>query len=533
MKKWMISLLILTMSFIFVACGSAPQDVNESGKAAESVESADLTTSSSSEAESGLKTLNMAIFWLDPNLEPTEGWNGWALTRCGIGENLVQIDENLKFKSVLAASYEQIDEKTTVFRIREDAKFQNGKPVDAAACKASIERALEISDRDDVKFGVDVIEAEGQTLTIKTLAPETSLINKLTDPVFIIVDTEAAKDENFKYAPICTGAFKVVNFDPALGMTLEKNANHWSGDIAVDVVNVKYIQDGTIRTMALQSGEIDLATQIQSKDLGIFENDENYVVYKGPNLRVFILRLNMDKPYMRNKAFRQALSYGMDKATYATQIVSGIPAKGPFNDSLPFGYEGDDYYTYNPEQAMALLDAEGFLDTDGDGIRESEGKNIVLKYVSRTNHGIDANNIGIAMQSQYKAIGLGLEVIQVENYADMAKSGDFDMLWERWTSAPSADPEYFLTASYKSGSAGNYGKYTSDAFDTLCDTLEKTDARSERESLGIKGSEMLIEDVASLFLYYQEGNVVTRKNVGGVYRFISEIYYIDDRITVK
>ena len=298
-------------------------------------------------------------------------------------------------------------------------------------------------------------------------------------------------------------------------------------------MNVKYIQDGTTRAMALQSGEIDLATQIQTKDLGLFENDADYVVYKGPNLRVFILRLNMDKPYMSHKAFRQALSYGMDKATFATQIVGGIPAKGPFNDSLPFGYNGDDYYVYNPEKANELLDSEGFVDTDGDGIRECDGENIVLKYVSRTNHGIDANNVGIAMQSQYKAIGIDLEVIQVENYSEMAKTGDFDMLWERWTSAPSADPEYFLTSCYKSDSAGNYGNYSNDAFDTLCNTLEDTKPKTERENLGVKGSEMLIEDVASLFLYYQEGNVVTRKNVGGVYRFISEIYYIDDRITVE
>ena len=137
------------------------------------------------------------------------------------------------------------------------------------------------------------------------------------------------------------------------------------------------------------------------------------------------------------------------------------------------------------------------------------------------------------MQSQYKAIGLGIEVVQVENYSEMAKNGDFDMLWERWTSAPSADPEYFLTASYKSGSAGNYGHYSNEAFDALCETLEQTKDTAKRESLGVKGSEMLIEDVGSLFLYYQEGNVVTRKNVGGVYRFISEIYYIDDRITVE
>ncbi len=485
------------------------------------------------EKDDKAKTLNMALFWLDNNLEPTEGWNGWALTRCGIGENLVQIDENLDFKPVIAKSYEQLDERTTVFNIREGIKFHNGNPVDAAACKASIERALKISDREDVKFPVETITAEGQKLTIRTTKPCPTLINNLADTVYVIVDTSVADDENFKFKPVATGAFKIVKFSPDRGMTLEKHKEYWGGDIGVDVVNVKYIQDDATRTMALQSGDIDLATQIGAKDLTLFEGNDDFVVQKGPNLRIFLLRLNMNKPYMKSLEFRQALCYGMDKETYAKQIVNGIPAKGPFNDMLSFGYKGKDYYSYDPGKARDLLDKAGFVDTNGDGIREANGKNIVLKYVSRTNHGKDANNIGTAMQAQYKELGLGMEVIQVENYADMAKTGDFDFLWERWTSAPTADPQYFLEAGYKTGSAGNYGNYSNPELDELCNELEGTFEKDNRDKLGIKGSEMLMKDVASLFLYYQEGTVVTTKKVEGVHRFISEIYYIDDRVKVK
>ena len=46
--------------------------------------------------------LNMAIFWLDNDVDPINGWNGWTLTRCGIGENLIQTDENMNFKPSIA-----------------------------------------------------------------------------------------------------------------------------------------------------------------------------------------------------------------------------------------------------------------------------------------------------------------------------------------------------------------------------------------------------------------------------------------------
>lgn len=526
MKKFLVALSIISLCFVLVACSGQ----NKS----EQLNNSNLEeTKADSQESKDVKTLNMALFWLDSNIEPTEGWNGWTLTRCGIGENLVQFDENMNLKSIIAESYEQIDETTTVFNIRKGVKFHNGNPVDAQACKASIERALEISNRDDVKFSVEFITAEGQKLTIKTKKPDPTLINKLADPVYVIVDTSVADDANFKFKPIATGAFKVVDFNPDLGMTLEKHDEHWSGDIGVDIVNVKYIQDGTTRSMALQSGEIDFATQIGAKDLKIFQDNDEFKVQKGPNLRIFLLRLNMDKPYMKSLAFRQALSYGIDKETYATKIVNGVPAKGPFNDMLSFGYKAEDCYSYNPEKARELLDKAGFVDSNGDGIREIDGKNIVLKYISRTNHGNDANNIGTAIQSQYKEIGIGMEVIQVENYANMAQSGDFDMLWERWTSAPTADPEYFLEASYKTGSSGNHGNYSNEELDKICDELGKVFDKKNRQNLGIEGSEILMKDVASLFLYYQEGNIVTRKNIDGVHRFISEIYYIDDRVKVK
>jgi peptide/nickel transport system substrate-binding protein len=359
-------------------------------------------------------------------------------------------------------------------------------------------------------------------------------VNNLSDPVFIIVDAQAAADnENFKFAPVTTGAFKVTSFDKDTGMTLEKHAGHWSGDIGVDKVNVKYIQDGATRTMALQSGEIDLATQINSNDLTLFEGDENFIVQKGPNLRVFLLRLNMDKPYMSDLKFRQAVRMGMNKKIYAEEIANGTPAKGPFNDMLSFGYKGEDAYAYNPDQAKKLLDEAGYVDTDGDGIREANGENITMKYVSRTNHGSDANNIGIAMQAQLKEIGLSLEVLQVENYKDMAAAGDFDMLYERWTSAPSADGQYFLSSGYETGSAGNYGHYSNPDLDAICEALVTEFDKSERDALSIEGSKILMEDVGTLFLFYQQGNVVTNKKVSGVERFISEIYYVDHRVEVN
>jgi peptide/nickel transport system substrate-binding protein len=486
-------------------------------------------------AFAGGKNLNIALFWLDENIEPTEGWNGWTLTRTGVGENLAQIDENLKIKPVIAESWEQIDPTTTVFKIRKGVYFQNGQLVDASACKASIERAHSITNRKDMKFPLESITAEGNTLTIKTTKPYSILTNILADPVYIIVDAKAAfKDpEGFKVKPICTGPFKVITFAPDKGLTLEKHGKYWKGVPDVDTIAVKYLPDGSTRTMALQSGEIDLATALNANDLKLFEDKDKFIVKKGPNLRVFQLKLNFERPYMKNLKFRQALIHGIDKDVYATKLAGGVPARGPFNSMLPFGYKGDEYYAYDPQKAKKLLDEVGFVDNDGDGIREMNGKNIVMEYIFSTNHGKKAQSIGTAMQSQYKAIGLGLKLIQLESIVELGKKGKFDLKFERWTSAPTADPQYFLEASFKTEGYLNEGRYSNPEFDALCDKLGDAYDKAKRYELGIEATKILLEDIPGIFLFYGMGNVVTNQKVDGVYRFISEVYYIDDRVKLK
>ncbi|MBC7002336.1 hypothetical protein BIZ37_07180 [Photobacterium sp. BZF1] len=477
------------------------------------------------------KTVNMALFWLDGDVEPTSAWNGWTLSRTGVGENLLQIDENLEFKPMVASSWKQLDEITTEFTIRSGVVFHNGEKVDAEAVKASIERVLEITDRKDLILPIDSIEADGMRLVVTLKFPYATLLNELADPLYTIIDANAAaNDENFRFKPIATGAFKVESFDAETGLVLKKHAEYWNGEPSIEQINVKYIQDAAARSMALQSGELDIASQINPMDLNILKNDPKLNVLTGPNLRIFFLRTNFAQPWMKIPEFRQALRHAIRKDIYAERIAGGIPARGPFNELLPFGLGGDDTYSFDVDRAKALLDKVGIVDSNGDGFREFEGEKITLKYVSMTHHGSVAQNIGIAMQSELKKVGIDMEVLQMENHVEVAKQGQFDFIYERWTSAPTLDPQYFLESSFKTGARGNVGSYSNPQLDELLAELERVTDHEKRNQLGQQGSKLLMEDTAGIFLFYQQGNLVHNKRIEGIYKFISEIYYVDDRI---
>ena len=484
------------------------------------------------------RTATLSLFHEETSIDPASSWRGWVLARFGIGENLLQIDENLQFKPMVAESWKQADDRTAVFTIREGVTFHNGKKVDAAACKASIERIFRESDRSDVRFPLESITAEGMTLTVRTSQPVPTILNCLADTAFIIVDAEAAKTAgpDFKFKPICTGPYKVEDFRAGIGMTLAAHEGHWKGKPHMDRLEVKFIPDAKTRALALQSGELDFAAQIPPTELPLLEKDPKLKVLAGPNLRVFFLRLNMGHEILRNLAFRQSVHHAIQKDLYAEKIALGIPARGPFSELLPFGHQGPDSYPHDVEKAKALLEQAGFKDTNGNGIREFQGKDITLTYLYNTNHAPDAKNVGLAMQADLKKVGIGLELRQMENNIEEVKAGKFDFRYERWTSAPTMDPQYFFEAGFKtdpeaqSTGNGNVGLYSNKEFDALIEELSLTPDQAKRRELGRTGAKMLMDDVAAIFIFYQKGDVVHNKRLDGIYRFPSEIYYIDERL---
>lgn len=477
------------------------------------------------------KVLNVGLFWMPENIDPATKWNGWMLPRLGIGENLVRVDENLKFQPSIAKSWRVIDAKTTEFTIREGITFHDGKKLTPRDVKLSIERAMSETGRKDVKFPLESIVVDGQKVTIKTSEPFPTLVNVLADPVYVI--TTGFKNIDFATKPIATGPFKVVSYDKAKGISLVKHDDYWGGEVGVDKVEGVLMKDGTSRTMALQSGELQLTTQLSYNDLKMLEKSDKFVVQKGPNVRIFMIRLNLDKGYMKNPKFRQAIAHAVNKKAIATDVVKGYEAKGPFPPVFDFSYKGQEPYAYSVSKAKKLLDDANIVDSNNDGIREFNGENIILEFFARTGHGANAKNSGIAIQSSLKKIGIGVKVNQVKSFGDILKKGDYDIVWERWTAAPTLDALYFLQSSFATDSTGNKGAYSNPKFDMLIKELRAEANTQKRNDIAQKAVKILLEDVPALFIYHGLGSIVTSKDVSGVYRFPTEIIYIDSRVMMK
>ena len=476
--------------------------------------------------------LRVAMFWVSTTLDPADGYNGWVLSRIGAGETLVRLDENAELTGCIAESWEQPDENTWVFQIREGVTFSNGTPVDAAACKAAIERAFAENTRAEEYFVPASIEADGMTLTIRTETPTGALAHNLAEPLFTIVDT-SVDEETMDTAPVTTGPYQVAEFTSEMSVELVRNDSYWDGIPGVSGVSVYSVPDSESRVLAMQAGEADLTTTIDNTSLQLFADESQYTVYEALTPRVNVVYYNNGSDLLSDIRMRQAVSYAADKDTYAS-LIGCAPATGLYSTALACGQDVADAYPHDPEAAAEILDSLGYLDTDGDGIREKDGENIVFRYVIAADHGSsDSALIAQALQADLQEVGLGCELIQTENMADIRAAGEYDFCSANDSTAPTADPEVFLFQHYYTGGSSNYQNYSNPAVDSLIDTLAATFDPDERQSVAREASEQILQDAGSLYVGYIYGNTVVGSRVQGAKQFPIDYYIVTKDITLS
>ena len=489
-------------------------------------------SNSSDSKESGKELVyGTGVYATTGSLDPAEAsYNGWFTLRYGIGETLFKVNDDSTIEPWLVKEYKTVDDTTWEIVIKDGITFSNGKELDAEAAKASIQRVL---DNKDVAAGqalsVDSIEADGQTLTIKTTKPNPALINQLCDPDLVILDVDS---EDMKTKPVGTGPFVVESFDEKQ-CVVDKNENYWDGDVKLDKVTVEYIEDNDTIAASLQSGDIDIAGGLSFTNLQKFENDDNYKVDTNSTSRVYMLYYNFKNELLNDKNIRKAIDMCIDKDSYVSSLLqgSGVVAKGPFPSSMDIGKDVKDN-GYDVEEAKKLLKEAGCEDTDNDGILEKDGKKLsfdIITYSSRA----ELKDISTALQDKLKEVGIEIANINVyEAVEDQLGAGDFDICAYSWTTAPIGDPYYFIGYCYGSDSDCNYGKYSNKEVDKLVDELSTEFDQDKRAKLANEIVQIGNDDVAFSYVAHLNKGYAMKSSVSGFEQSTSDYYELNKDLSI-
>ena len=470
-------------------------------------------------------------------LEPTEQYFSWVVSRYGVGETLVRFDENGEIVPCLAESWKiSEDQLTWTFKIREGVKFSNGDDMTPELVKASLERTFELSDRAVSFFEPASMEVDGQNLLIKTKEPVAILPGSLADPLFLIVDTQADTDAFAMEGPICTGPYAVESFSPTDSCVVVRNEYYWDGEVPLDKVTLKCIDDQTTRSMALQTDEVQIAYNLKTENLADFEDSGEYNIQQLESLRSTYAFMNQNG-VLGDKALRQAVIRGLDKETYCDTLLEGgaTAGKAPVPPTLDFGFdELKDENAYDPDGAKALLEEAGYKDTDGDGFVETpSGEKLELNFVIYTSRE-ELNVYAQAAQASLKDMGINvkLNTVSYETLLDMRDSGEFDMLIWNVLVANTGDPEKYLRENWYSTSSSNQMGYSNPQVDEIVDQLVTEFNEDTRKNLIMQIQQLIMDDAATVFFGYETTYLFSSKSVTGVKMYPMDYYWLTKDISL-
>lgn len=481
--------------------------------------------------DSSSKTLNAAMFWISTSLDPTNNYDGWVLSRIGVGETLLKLNEKYEVEPSLAKSYEQIDDTTWKFTLNNSVTFSNGKKVTGKHVQQCLERAFKNNTRAVDYFDLNHIESKGQEVYLYLNKPSGALLNNLCEPLFTIYDASQS-DEDIASHPICTGPFVVDDFVSEKTIETSRNENYYDGKAKLDHVHFTQVSDSDARVLALQSKEVDLANTIDYSSLKLFRKNKDYQVLEVLGPRTNVVYMNNESTFLNDKIIRQALSYSVDRESIV-KLIGGKVAQGLYSSALPYGHVLNGY-TFDLAKANALLNEAGYLDSNHDGIREKDGQKIVLNYYESVDHGSsDANIIAQSLQSEAKKIGIEIKLNQVENVNDIKAAGTFDLCSANDSSAPTGDPETFVQQRYLSTGSNNTGRYKNEEVDHLIQQFSTAYDLNQRQDLAKKISEQILDDAGNIYVSYVPLNTVASSKVKGAICHPVDYYMITKDLDLK
>ena len=471
--------------------------------------------------------------WLQTNC-------AWNCMRFGISESLFEFDDNSQPVPCLAESIEASDDHLTwTIKLKSGIKFSNGVDMTATKVKEALDYVREkgpdgsTTPQNFLEFEAEVIADDANnTITIKTVTPYVNLAGNLADPAMAIVDYSGTGD-NYENGMIGTGPYMVKEFHTQVGYDMVKNP-YYRKDVPYDNVKILFMGDASAKANALLAGQIDIAENIMSvSDLKKLQDDPNFTVETAAGVRCGFSWINFNG-ILANDDLRHAMLMAIDYDTICHSNTIGdlyTPGFSVLPSGMGYGYETlNNPWKYDPEGAKALLDQAGIVDTNGNGIRELNGEDIYLRYVSYENrllndfsdaHTLYLTELGIGVTSKYGSS---------DDQWNSLVAGEYDLNNNNWTTVGNGDPTEYM-ANWYSKSGADYCNYVSEEYDSLYEKYLASTDTAERAQMLQELQQILVDDAVALVDGYYNSSMAYSKNVGHAHIHTADYYWLTTEIT--
>lgn len=344
------------------------------------------------------------------------------------------------------------------------------------------------------------------------------------------------------------GAYKITKWEPRQQIELTRKKNHWTQklknpgiyDVAYpEKIICRLVMDETAIELDLKKQNYDASSWIPTRLLAELQKDSNfnrnYHSAFVPNFNFNYLAMNLKPksvnrpPFFTDKKVRRAMAYliPIDKASQDYYHGKCIRMASLCPPSKTKTYNKDlRLIPFSVDTAKSLLDAAGWVDTDGDNLRDKmiDGKKMPFNFDLMIFSGnLPMENFAKDIQDAMKQAGVKCNVVPVDfgRFYEIARAHNFDMFIGAFTTAFAYEDykQVWHSDSWEHGGSNFFGFGTPES-DALIDSIRinLNDTLRIRQEKRLQA--IIYEEQPAIFLFQVPARVAIHKRFGN-----ADMYY--------
>lgn len=489
-RKSLILSLIVSMSLLITGCNNAKEtNVGDNSKDKNSI-STTADTAGSSSKDSITVYVGNNIF--ESSLDPVKGAMsyGYSFTN----NALTRVNPNSEYEGDLAESWNiSEDSLTYTFNLKKDIKFHDGSDFtseDVVFTYETVKNNQADNENVDLTRLKDVEAVDDYTVKFTLSEPYSPFFDSIA--LLGIVPSDAYDSEDFDKSPIGTGPWKVVQYNTDQQIIVQAYENYYEGTPKIKQVTFVKMDSKSAFSNA-KSGQLDIVMvdpnySTETIDGMHLENLETMDV-RNISLPCLPEQTMTDKDgneitvgnnVTSDIAVRKALSIGINREQIIENALNGVGKKATgFTTNLSWGNPLV-YDDNQKEEAEKILEEAGWIDSNGDGIREKDG--VVCEFDVYTSSNDEQRYLlGSAVAEDAKELGIKINVKQGTWDELTVKARTCGIVWGWGQYSPTVLRSLLYSDLFLSGGYDNTIGYSNEQVDKLIN--EAIDSNNQEEAI--------------------------------------------------
>jgi peptide/nickel transport system substrate-binding protein len=330
-------------------------------------------------------------------------------------------------------------------------------------------------------------------------------------------DTYIANDNVFNLEPMGSGPYKITSLDEN-SIEFELNEKYYKPPPEVEFITMEANPDEDIQKSLLLYGETDLDPIVRPRDLSIYGPNTDIEVEPYDSQTWYGFAYNCKRGILKYREVRQAftLAYNREEPLKSVFAERGKQISGPFTISSPFFNTDVPVYPYDPLAAGEMLNEIGFVDSDGDGLRDLNGEPVKLKMV--LSKGMSEDNkvvcAGFVQQLKAKQIDVTVDWYGQRVWNEKVfMEHDYDIAFVSWKFDDGTNIYPLFSKTEQSPGLYNIVQYENDEIQEFLERFRESEDITERTEIGKRLHALLQRESPYTFLWTLEHSSAYRLDV--------------------